>query len=258
MKVVLFAGGLGTRISEESHLRPKPMIEIGGRPMLWHIMNIYAAHGYNEFIICCGYKGAMIKEYFSNYFLHNADITVDLKDNQVQIHNSNVENFKITMIDTGVDTMTAGRLKRVLPYTNNEPFMLTYGDGLCDVDINELVKFHQQHGKICTMTTIQPSSRFGVVNMHEDGTVFQFEEKPEDSGTWINGGFFILQPEIKNYLNADNLDEVMWERQPMYDLARDSNIVGYRHRGFWKCMDTMRDKEELEKLWDKNPVWKKW
>lgn len=257
MKVVIFAGGMGTRISEESHLRPKPMIEIGGKPMLWHIMNIYAAYGYHEFIICCGYKGDFIKEYFTNYFLHNADITVDLKDNEVKVHNSNVEHFKITMIDTGLETMTAGRLKRVLPYTENKPFMLTYGDGVCDVNIKELVNFHQQHGKICTMTAIQPSSRFGVVNMDEAGTVLQFEEKPEDSGTWINGGFFVIQPGIEKYLKGD-LDTVMWERDPMYSLAADHEIVGYRHRGFWKCMDTMRDKEELEKMWEQNPVWKKW
>ena len=189
MKVVLFAGGLGTRISEESHLKPKPMIEIGGKPMLWHIMNIYAAQGHNEFIICCGYKGWVIKEYFSNYFQYNADVTVNLTDNKIEIHNSNAEPFKVTMIDTGVDTMTAGRLKRVLQYTNNEPFLLTYGDGVADVDINATIDFHKQHKKVCTMTVIQPSSRFGVVNMDEDGTVLQFEEKPEDSGTWINGGF---------------------------------------------------------------------
>lgn len=189
MKVVLFAGGLGTRISEESHLKPKPMIEIGGKPMLWHIMNLYAAYGHHEFIVCCGYKGWVIKEYFSNYFAYNADVTIDLKDNQMTVHHANTEPFKVTMIDTGVDTMTGGRLQQVLPYTNNETFMLTYGDGVCDVDINTLIDFHQEHGKICTMTTIQPSSRFGVVNMQEDGTVIQFEEKPEDSGTWINGGF---------------------------------------------------------------------
>lgn len=258
MKVVIFAGGLGTRISEESHLRPKPMIEIGGKPMLWHIMNIYAAQGHNEFIICCGYKSWIIKEYFTNYFIHNADMTVDLMDNKVEIHNSNAEPFKVTLIDTGVETMTAGRLKRVLPYTNNEPFLLTYGDGVSDVDINETIAFHQQHKKICTMTVIQPSSRFGVVNMDEDGTVNQFEEKPEDSGTWINGGFFVIEPEIKNYLTDQNIDQVMWERQPMYDLATNKQISGFRHRGFWKCMDTMRDKEELEHLWQTNPIWKKW
>jgi glucose-1-phosphate cytidylyltransferase len=258
MKVVIFAGGLGTRISEESHLRPKPMIEIGGKPILWHIMNIYAAQGHNEFIVCCGYKSWIIKEYFSNYFIHNADMTVDLMDNKVEIHNSNAEPFKVTLIDTGVETMTAGRLKRVLPYTNNEPFLLTYGDGVSDVDINETIAFHQQHKKICTMTVIQPSSRFGVVNMDEDGTVNQFEEKPEDSGTWINGGFFVIEPEIKNYLTDPNIDQVMWERQPMYDLATNKQISGFRHRGFWKCMDTMRDKEELEHLWQTNPIWKKW
>jgi glucose-1-phosphate cytidylyltransferase len=258
MKVVIFAGGLGTRISEESHLRPKPMIEIGGKPILWHIMNIYAAQGHNEFIVCCGYKSWIIKEYFSNYFIHNADMTVDLMDNKVEIHNSNAEPFKVTLIDTGVETMTAGRLKRVLPYTNNEPFLLTYGDGVSDVDINETIAFHQQHKKICTMTVIQPSSRFGVVNMDEDGTVNQFEEKPEDSGTWINGGFFVIEPEIKNYLTDQNIDQVMWERQPMYDLATNKQIAGFRHRGFWKCMDTMRDKEELEHLWQTNPIWKKW
>ncbi|HNF70774.1 MAG TPA: glucose-1-phosphate cytidylyltransferase [Chitinophagaceae bacterium] len=258
MKVVIFAGGLGTRISEESHLRPKPMIEIGGKPMLWHIMKIYAAHGHTEFIICCGYKGWIIKEYFANYFLHHADVTVNLSDNSLQIHNAHAEPFKVTLIDTGVETMTAGRLKRVLPYIGNETFMLTYGDGVSDVDINALIAFHKTRGKICTMTTIQPSSRFGVVNMEEDGTVLQFEEKPEDSGTWINGGFFVIEPGIARYLDEQNMDQIMWERQPLYSLARDKQISGFRHRGFWKCMDTMRDKEELEHLWQSNPIWKKW
>lgn len=257
MKVVLFAGGLGTRISEESHLKPKPMIEIGGKPILWHIMKIYASYGHNEFIVCCGYKSWVIKEYFANYFVHNADITIDLKDNQLEVHQTNAEPFKVTLIDTGLHTMTAGRLKQVLPYTNQETFLLTYGDGVCDVNINELIAFHEQHGKICTMTTIQPSSRFGVVNMDDDGTVLQFEEKPEDSGTWINGGFFVVNPSIANYLKED-MNDMMWERKPMYDLASNKEIVGYRHRGFWKCMDTMRDKEELEKLWETNPIWKTW
>lgn len=257
MKVVLFAGGLGTRISEESHLKPKPMIEIGGKPILWHIMKIYASYGHNEFIVCCGYKSWVIKEYFANYFVHNADITIDLKDNQLEVHQTNAEPFKVTLIDTGLHTMTAGRLKQVLPYTNQETFLLTYGDGVCDVNINELIAFHEQHGKICTMTTIQPSSRFGVVNMDDDGTVLQFEEKPEDSGTWINGGFFVVNPSIADYLKED-MNDMMWERKPMYDLASNKEIVGYRHRGFWKCMDTMRDKEELEKLWETNPIWKTW
>lgn len=258
MKVVIFAGGLGTRISEESHLKPKPMIEIGNKPILWHIMKIYATYGHNDFIICCGYKSSVIKEYFLNYYQFNADLTVDLAHNAIEVHQKHAEPFKITMIDTGLNTMTAGRLKRVLPYTRNEPFMLTYGDGVCDVDLDELLKFHQFHGKICTMTTIQPSSRFGIVQMDEDGLVKQFEEKPADSGTWINGGFFILQPEIRNFLTDEGLDEVMWERQPMFDLAQQQQIVGYRHRGFWKCMDTMRDKEELEHMWQFNPLWKKW
>lgn len=257
MKVVLFAGGKGTRISEESLLRPKPMIEIGGKPILWHIMKMYAAYGHNEFIVCCGYKGWMIKEYFVNYFLHNSDMTVDLSNNNLEIHNSNSENFKITLVDTGLETMTAGRLKRVLKYTNNEPFMLTYGDGVSDVNINELIDFHKQKGKICTMTTIQAGSRFGVVDVTENGDVNGFVEKPQDDGTWINGGFFVIQPEIANYLNYD-ADDMMWERKPLDDLARDGQIAAFRHRGFWKCMDTLRDKEQLEEMWENNPLWKSW
>lgn len=257
MKVVLFAGGKGTRISEESLLRPKPMIEIGGKPILWHIMKMYAAYGHNEFIVCCGYKGWMIKEYFVNYFMHNSDMTVDLSNNNIEIHNSNSENFKVTLVDTGLETMTAGRLKRVLKYTNNEPFMLTYGDGVSDVNINELIEFHNQKGKICTMTTIQAGSRFGVVDVTDNGDVKGFVEKPQDDGTWINGGFFVIQPEIAKYLDYD-ADDIMWERKPLDDLANDSQIAAFRHRGFWKCMDTMRDKEQLEEMWENNPLWKSW
>jgi len=257
MKVVIFAGGRGTRISEESTLRPKPMIEIGGKPMLWHIMKIYAAYGHTEFIICLGYKGWMIKEYFANYFMHNADMTVDLANNHVEIHQNNAEPFKISLIDTGLDTMTAGRLKRVLPYTNNETFMLTYGDGLSNVPINELIRFHKESGKIATMTAIQANSRFGIINIEDNGQIQSFEEKPKDSGTWINGGFFVLNPEIKNYLH-DDADDIMWERQPMYDLAKDRQIAAYRHHDFWKCMDTLREKEELEMMWDNKPKWKVW
>jgi glucose-1-phosphate cytidylyltransferase len=257
MKVVLFAGGRGTRISEESSLRPKPMIEIGGKPILWHIMKIYAAYGHTEFIICLGYRGWMIKEYFVNYFLHNADVTVDLSDNSIEVHNKFAEPFRVSLIETGLDTMTAGRLKRVLPYVNNETFMLTYGDGVSDIDLDELFRFHKQSGKICTMTAIQATSRFGVISMQDDGTVNGFEEKPPDSGTWINGGFFVIEPEIARYLH-DDADEVMWERQPMDDLARDGQIAAYRHHSFWKCMDTLRDKEELEHLWLHDPKWKKW
>lgn len=257
MKVVIFAGGRGTRIAEESMLRPKPMIEIGGKPILWHIMKSYAAYGHTEFIICLGYKGWMIKEYFANYFLHNADITVDLSSNQLEVHNNNSEPFKVSLIDTGLDTMTAGRLKRVLPYTNDEPFMLTYGDGVSDVNIDKLLEFHKNSGKVCTMTAIQATSRFGVIRMEDDGTINKFEEKPADSGTWINGGFFVLEPEIKSYL-PDVADPVMWERYPMDKLAEDRQIAAYKHNDFWKCMDTLRDKEDLEKLWETNPRWKNW
>lgn len=257
MKVVLFAGGRGTRISEESTLRPKPMIEIGGKPILWHIMKIYAAYGHTEFVVCLGYRGWMIKEYFVNYFMHNADITVDLSDNSLQVHNNFAEPFKISLIETGLDTMTAGRLKRVLPYVNNEPFMLTYGDGVADIDINELVRFHKASGKVCTMTAIQATSRFGVISMQDDGTINSFEEKPAESGTWINGGFFVIEPEIVRYL-PDYADTIMWEQQPLNDLAKDGQIAAYRHHGFWKCMDTLRDKEELEYLWQHKPLWKKW
>ena len=255
MKVVLFAGGRGTRISEESTLRPKPMIEIGGKPILWHIMKIYAAFGHTEFIICLGYKGWVIKEYFINYFMHNADVTVNLADNSLQVHQNNAEPFKISLIDTGLDTMTAGRLKRVLPYVGNETFMLTYGDGVSDVDMNALLEHHQKHQKICTMTAIQATSRFGVIEMQNDGLINSFEEKPADSGTCINGGFFIIEPGIEKYLNAD---DIMWERQPMDDLAKDKQISAYKHNGFWKCMDTLRDKEELESMWEQGAPWKKW
>jgi glucose-1-phosphate cytidylyltransferase len=257
MKVVIFAGGKGTRIAEESYLRPKPMIEIGDKPILWHIMKIYASAGYNDFIICCGYKGWMIKEYFINYFMYNSDITVDLSSNSIEVHTSNSESFRVTLVDTGLETMTAGRLRRVLQYTGDEPFMLTYGDGVSDIDLKSLVDFHEKHGKICTMTTIQAGSRFGVVNVDDTGTVTGFVEKPADDGTWINGGFFVINPEIRNYLHS-NADDIMWERQPMDDLARDSQVCAYRHRGFWKCMDTLRDKEQLEEMWHTNPVWKKW
>lgn len=257
MKVVLFAGGRGTRISEESQLRPKPMIEIGGKPILWHIMKTYAHYGHTEFIVCLGYKGWQIKEYFANYFLHNADMTVDLKNNTIDYHNNNAEPFKVTLIDTGLDTMTAGRLKRILPYTNNEPFLLTYGDGLIDANINEIIDFHKSTGKICTMTSIQAGSRFGVIKMNDTGIIESFEEKPKDSGSWINAGYFVVEPEIKSYLNGD-MDDIMWEAEPMANLAKDSQIAAFKHNGFWKCMDTLREKEELESMWEKGAQWKCW
>lgn len=257
MKVVLFAGGKGTRISEESHLRPKPMIEIGGMPILWHIMKNYSSYGYNDFIICLGYKGYMIKEYFLNYFTHNSDVTVNLENNEVEVHRSKSETFKVTMVDTGLETMTAGRLKRIEKYIDGEEFMLTYGDGVSDINIKELVEFHRKNNKLCTMSVIQPGSRFGVIDMDKNGLVTSFREKPVESGSWINAGFFVMNKKIFSYLKSD-ADEVMWERQPLEDLAHDGQLVTKKHTGFWKCMDTMRDKEELEHMWLDGPKWKTW
>ncbi|MEQ8324444.1 MAG: glucose-1-phosphate cytidylyltransferase [Vicingaceae bacterium] len=257
MKVVIFAGGKGTRISEESHLRPKPMIEIGGKPILWHIMKIYASYGFQDFIICLGYKGYMIKEYFLNYFTHNADITVNLSNNEVEIHTSKSESFKVTMVDTGLETMTAGRLKRIEHFIEEDDFMLTYGDGLADIDLSQLLSFHKSSGKLATMSVIQPGSRFGVLETDLGGLVTKFREKPQDDGNWINGGFFALNKGIFDHLH-DNADEVMWERQPLEDLASQGQLITRKHHGFWKCMDTMRDREDLERMWLENPKWKTW
>jgi glucose-1-phosphate cytidylyltransferase len=249
MKVVIFAGGLGSRISEESHLRPKPMIEIGGKPILWHIMKYYSSFGFNDFIICLGYKGYVIKEYFANYFLHNSDVTIDLSSNSIQVHKSPSENIKVTLVETGVETMTAGRLKRVQSYIGSDSFMLTYGDGLCDVDLKGLLAFHKQHGKTMTMTAIQPAGRFGLIDTADDGTVIAFTEKPKGDGNWINGGYFILEPKIFDYLSGET-DAVMWEQEPMQAIVADGGLVAYKHAGFWKAMDTLRDKVELENLWN--------
>ncbi len=257
MKVVIFAGGKGTRISEESHLRPKPMIEVGGKPILWHIMKIYESFGHKEFIICLGYKGYMIKEYFLNYYFHNADVTVNLANNEVEVHKNKAESFKITLVDTGLETLTAGRLKRVQPYIGNEDFMLTYGDGVGDVDMNAQLNFHQSHGKLCTMTIVQPGSRFGTLDLSTTNQVNQFMEKPKDDGAWINSGFFILKPEVFNYLH-DDADDVMWERQPLEDITSAGELMAYKHNGFWKCMDTMRDNVDLNKMWNNEPAWKTW
>ncbi|MEQ9298403.1 MAG: glucose-1-phosphate cytidylyltransferase [Cyclobacteriaceae bacterium] len=258
MKVVIFAGGLGSRISEESHLRPKPMIEIGGKPILWHIMKVYQAQGYNEFIICLGYKGYMIKEYFMNYFVHNSDVTVDLKSNSVKVHQSNTEDFVVTLVDTGQETKTAGRLKRVKPYIQEDTFMLTYGDGVANVDLNKLCQFHQENHRLATVTMIQPKGKFGVIQTSEEGNVTGFVEKPHQVGNWINGGYFVLQKDIFSYLDGP-MDEVMWEQDPMLRLVENNQLMGYKHEGFWKSMDILRDKVELEKLWleDKAP-WKIW
>ncbi len=259
MKTVILAGGMGTRISEETDLRPKPMIEIGGKPILWHIMKIYSHYGFNDFVICCGYKGYMIKEYFANYFLHQADMTIDLAGNQMDIHHSHAEPWKITLIDTGLNTMTGGRIKRIQPYVNNETFMLTYGDGVGDIDLDALLSFHRQHQKTASVTVVQPSGRFGAVQFdaHDSVNVFAFQEKPKGDGTWINGGFFVLEPAIFDHITEG--DQTIWERTPLETLAKERQLVAFKHYGFWKPMDTLRDKTELEDAWQKNNAkWKIW
>lgn len=256
MKVVLLAGGLGTRLSEETVLKPKPMVEIGGKPILWHIMKIYAAHGFNEFVVCLGYKGYVIKEYFANYFLHQSDVTFDMKHNNMQIHNSQAEPWKVTLVDTGVDTMTGGRVKRVKEYINNKPFMLTYGDGVGSVNINELVNFHNENGKLLTVTAVQPSGRFGALNLSNTNEVTSFMEKPKGDGAWINGGFFVCQPEVIDYIQEDT---TIFEKDPLENIAKDNQMVAFKHEGFWKPMDTLRDKQELENQWESGKApWKIW
>ena len=258
MKVVIFAGGLGTRISEETDTRPKPMVEIGGKPILWHIMKIYNHYGFNDFIICLGYKGYVIKEYFMHYFLHNSDITIDIANNKVEVHDTNTEAFKVTLVETGLDTKTAGRLKMVEKYIGNEDFMLTYGDGVCDVNINDLVAFHKSHNKIATVTSVQLDARFGGMDVGPDGEVLSFREKAKDESKWINGGFFVLKPEVFNYLKGD-VSKMMWEDETLESLANDNQLVSFKHYGFWKCMDALRDKIEFEDIWKKNEArWKVW
>ena len=258
MKVVILAGGLGTRLMEETEARPKPMVEIGGKPILWHIMKIYEAHGYNDFIICLGYKAQFVKEYFLNYYLHNSDITIELENNKVDVHFSNSESFKVTLVDTGVMTNTAGRIKRIKKYLNNETFMLTYGDGVSDVNIRELVEFHKKHGKMATLTSVQIPGRFGSIELDEHGNVEYFIEKPEGDGLWINGGFFVLEPTIFSYLEGD-VDDVQWEKGPLINIAKDLQLMAFKHHGFWKPMDAMRDRIELENIWNSGkPVWKIW
>jgi glucose-1-phosphate cytidylyltransferase len=259
MKVVIFAGGIGSRISEESHLRPKPMIEIGGKPILWHIMKIYQAQGFNDFIICLGYKGYMIKEYFMNYFLHNSDISIDISNNKVEVLQANTESFKVTLVDTGLNTKTAGRLKRVQPYLKNQPFMLTYGDGVADIDLKKLLALHEKNNKVATITAIQPAGRFGSLEINnKTNKVDSFIEKPNGDGFWINGGFFVLEPAVFKYLSKDS-DNIMWEDEPLNKLSKAAELTAYKHKGFWKCMDAMRDRAELEELWDSgNAKWKLW
>lgn len=256
MKVVILAGGLGTRISEESHLKPKPMIEIGGKPILWHIMKSYAHYGYTEFIICLGYKGYVIKEFFSDYFLHMSDVTFDLKNNKMQIHNNTSEPWKVTLIDTGLHTSTGGRVKKIEPYIGNEPFLLTYGDGVSDVNITEVVKFHKKHGKLATITSVQPGGRFGVLDIEEDNRIQSFREKSKEDGGWINAGFMILQPDVFSYIRDENES---FEGYPLETLANTNQLMAYRHTGFWQCMDTLRDKNILEELWERGQApWKQW
>jgi glucose-1-phosphate cytidylyltransferase len=258
MKVVIFAGGLGTRLAEETEIRPKPMVEIGGKPILWHIMKIYSHYGFNDFIICLGYKGFFIKEYFMDYYMHNSDMTIELGSNKVDIHYTQTESFKVTLVDTGLNTKTAGRLQRIKRYVGDEPFMLTYGDGVCNVDIGELVRFHKQHGRVATVTAIQPEARFGGMELDANNKVEIFKEKPKGDGQWINGGFFVLSPGVFDYL-GDKADQTMWEDQPLELLSKKGQLMAYKHSGFWKCMDAMRDKMELEQLWQNGEAkWKIW
>ncbi len=258
MKVVIFAGGFGTRITEESHLKPKPMIEIGDKPILWHIMKVFEAQGFNDFIICLGYKGYLIKEYFLNYYIYNSDITVNLKTNSFEVHCTYCEKFRVTLVDTGLYTGTAGRLKRIRDYVNNGDFLLTYGDGLSDVSLKDLINYHRQHGKVATMTAVQPEGRFGVLTLDDDNNVNSFKEKPLGDGGWVNGGFFVLKSDVFSLL-PDDADKYMFEECVLERLAKESNLMAYKHKGFWKCMDTLRDKLELERLWNSgNAPWKIW
>jgi len=256
MKVVILAGGLGTRLSEETELKPKPMVEIGGMPILWHIMKIFSTQGYHEFIICLGYKGFLIKEYFANYFMHLSDITIELSTGNTKVHNCNSEKIKMTLIDTGIATQTGGRIKRVKEFIGNKTFMLTYGDGLADININNLLKLHKKNKKLATITAVRPPGRFGSLILGDNNEVRKFEEKPLGDGGWINGGFFILEPEVLNYIKDDN---TLWEREPLVKLAAEGQLSAYEHSGFWKPMDTIRDKTELQNMWDNGKApWKIW
>jgi len=257
MKVLILAGGLGSRLSEETTLKPKPMVEIGGKPILWHIMKIYSSYGFNEFIILCGYKGYMIKEYFVNYYSHMSDLTIDMKSNTIKHHVNHAEPWKVTLIDTGLDTMTGSRIKKVRDYVGNEPFLLTYGDGVSDVDINKLILFHKSHGKAITMTTVQPEGRYGSLIVDDDQKVLSFQEKPKGDGAWINAGFFVCQPEVFDYIPEG--DKIIFEREPLENLAEANQLFAYKHDSFWKPMDTQRDKNQLEYLIDNNKApWIKW
>lgn len=257
MKAVILAGGFGTRLSEETSLRPKPMVEIGGKPILWHIMKIFSAHDVNEFVVCCGYKGYVIKEYFANYFLHMSDIRFNVHKNKMEVLNNGAENWTVTLIDTGEQTMTGGRLKRVAHYIGDERFCLTYGDGVANVNIIQLIEFHRQEGRIATMTAVQPPGRFGAFSLQQGETrVSSFREKPQGDGAWVNGGFFVLEPDVFDYI-AD--DSTVWEQKPLQSLAKDGQLSAYRHYGFWRPMDTLQDKNVLEEQWREGKApWKVW
>lgn len=257
MKAVILAGGLGTRLSEETTIKPKPMVEIGGQPILWHIMKTYSAHGIHEFIICCGYKGYVIKEYFANYFLRMSDVTFDMRSNQMDVHNGNAEPWRVTLVDTGESTMTGGRLRRVREHIGNETFCFTYGDGVSDVNITEVIRFHQEQGTLATLTAVQPPGRFGAIALGQGQTKIQsFHEKPEGDGAWINGGYFVLEPEVIDYIAEDS---TIWEQEPLQKLAHSDQLSAYRHAGFWQPMDTLRDKNYLEDLWKNGKApWKIW
>ena len=258
MKVLILAGGFGTRLAEETHIKPKPMAEIGGKPILWHIMKTYSHYGHNEFIILLGYKGYYIKEYFANYFLHRNDVTYDLVNNQMEVHSSKCEPWKVTLLDTGLHTLTAGRIKRASKFINNEPFMLTYGDGVADVNINELVSFHKAHGRALSMTSVQPKARFGNLEIDGEQRVQSFKEKPKVHNTWINGGFFVCEPTVLDYIpEGEAADKLMFETSPLENIASDGQLFTYQHKGFWQCMDTLADKKRLNSLWDSgNALWK--
>jgi glucose-1-phosphate cytidylyltransferase len=254
MKVLILAGGFGTRLSEETGIVPKPLVEIGGRPIIWHIMKSYSHYGFNDFVILLGYKGYYIKEFFANYFLHQSDVTIDLATGKMDVHRNESEPWKVTLLDTGELTMTGGRIKRAANIINGQPFMLTYGDGLCDINIKDLVSFHESQKKLITMTSVQPEGRFGALEIIGDNMVTSFREKPKGDGAWINGGFFVCQPEVVNYISGDN---TVFEKEPLEMLADEKQLITYKHEGFWKCMDTLRDKMQLNEMWNSgNAKWK--
>lgn len=257
MKVLILAGGLGTRLSEETDIRPKPMVEIGGKPILWHIMKIYSKYGFNDFVILLGYKGYFIKEYFMNYFLHQSDITLEIQTGKMEILNNSSEPWKVTLLDTGINAMTGARIKKAQKFVGDKPFMLTYGDGVSDINIEELVKFHKSHGKTMTMSSAQPDSRFGALNIEDDNKVTSFQEKPKGEGGWINAGFFICEAKVFDYLTED--DSLIFEQEPVQNLAKDGELFTFKHNGFWKPMDTLRDKQLLQNMWESNKApWKVW